>query len=307
MYFNFNNRELIGQKLLRLILAAVILGIYTGCSELDAIIKYSEARQVFNEAAKLENGIKLRRVFQDPQVNADNSSDPVPITPDIIKANNLKSIYQESLALLQSIDLSNEAELEKQGMLMDKLTLEALCLLRLKRFDEIEPVINRAIKLSEEQNSNAGSSRSRDSYLMQALPGLIMNDQAYAKIPQNINSNTSLFDEIEKMLVGPGDHALKYLSPARKAAEKNNHPVKLYLIQAELAAYRNLMGAYTYCKPTRPNKPDQWSQSEEQKKVAPLLKCLEEMDQTPNNAVFELWRTSFGRPILDHNVKCQSE
>lgn len=304
---NHNTIRKLSEKLLRLILAVIILGICAACSGTSAIRKYSEARHAFNTAAELENGIKLRGAFPFPQVNADRSSNPLSITPDLVNANKTKITYQESLALLQSINASNEAELEKNGMLMDKLTLEALCLLRLKRYAELESLINHARKLSEKQKLNIGRNRSRDSYLMQALPGLIMNDQAYAKIPENIASNTPLFEEIEKMIVGPGEHALQYLRLSRKAAVKNNHPVKTYLMQAELAAYRNLMGAYTSCKPQRANKPNRWGQSEAHKKTVFLLKCLKDMDQTPEKVVFKLWWTSFGQPIMNDDVICGPE
>jgi tetratricopeptide (TPR) repeat protein len=302
MYFYLGYKKRISEKLLQLLLVAVMLGVFGGCSGFDAVRKYRQAQHYFSEAAQLENGIKLRGAFQG--IKPDEDTNLVSVAPEITNANKLKADYQEALALLQSIDTAGESELEEQNMLMDKLTLEALCLLRLKRYDEIEPVLNRAGKLSDKQITIAGRSRSRDSYMLQALPGLIMNDQAYAKIPQNITSNTALFEEIEKMIIGPGAHALKYINASRRAATKNSHPVQLYLLQAELAAYRNLMGAYTYCQPNRTSKPNKWNQSAQHKQALPLLKCLEKLDQTPEKVVFNLWWNSFGQPIMGDEVIC---
>jgi hypothetical protein len=295
----------IRRKVSYLLLATFLLVSINACSGIEPIRKYREARQAFNEAAAMENGLKLRGAVHSPdtpELKDDGSAQKlVSITPEVSERNTYKASYIAALALLRSIDSPGEAELEKQEMLMDKLTIEALCLLRLGKTgsDEILPVLNRAQGLSEKQSRAAAPSRTRDSYLMQALPGLIMNDQAYARIPTQIISDTKLFEDLKKTLVGRmGENALKYISDSRQAAFKDDHEIRLYLLQAELAVYRNLMGAYTYCRPESGGRQIHWSDSDERRKSDHLLRCLKTLDTTEGKKVFTTWHTILSQPAL---------
>lgn len=98
----------------------------------------------------------------------------------------------------------------------------------------------------------------RDAAVLQALPGLIKIDLAYQKIttmhPGDQEQNRALLENfVQPRLVGltetDTNNAVSILKQARRKAGKD-HPVNVYLIQSQLAAFRNYQVAYqtTYGK-----------------------------------------------------------
>ena len=78
--------------------------------------------------------------------------------------------------------------------------------------------------------------------MLDALPGLIKTDQAYDKISSvSRATEPSALSEVKDLLIGP-QGAVVDIQTARETAGKD-HPVQVYLIQAQLAAYRNYMVA----------------------------------------------------------------
>ncbi len=302
-----NSRGDTVSETVRSLLVALLAGCLISCAGIDAVTTYREARQTFDDAAARENGIQLGRAFPATRLTPDPATKLVPVTPDVTTMARTETTYRTALAQLQAIDAGGEAELHKHGLLLDKLVLESLCFLRLKQYDGLAPLMGRARQLAGLQDQSEPAGRGRDSYMLQALPGLIMNDRAYVGIPRQVTSDTALFEEIEKMLIGPGDHALDYLSAARRSAFEARHPVRLYLLQTELAAYRNLMGAYAFCRPNRAGRPTRWSETGARRQADRLLKCLMDLDPSTDRRIFTMWWNTFGQPELGNDEPCDLE
>ncbi len=267
-----------------LLLATILLAVISSC----VINKYREARILFNDAARMENGIKLRQSLADELPIPDGDTKTASVMNNLTGVN---AAYEESLSILQSITENEEAELRQNGMLGDKLALEAMCLLRLKRYGGIGSLLTRAKRLSNKAVREDATKRTRDSFLLEAMPGFIMNDQAFAKIPEILNPDKAKFDEVKDSLVGPGnEHALYYIRNARMAAAKGDNPVVLYLVITELAVYLNLRTAYVHLN----NDFMGWKNSEERKKTKEMLACLKQIDKTKNKSMFKLWLGIFG-------------
>lgn len=296
-----------GLRLGRLFLVFVLaIATLAGCAA-TTTDKYRQARQLFNQAAQEENGFKLEQAKSCDYglVRQGNTT----LSPLLLGLNHNRmqseNGYENALALLQSIDESETQLLEQDGMLGDKLTLEALCLWRLGRYSEIETLLVDARLAAERQARREDTARTRDSFILQALPGLIINDQAHAMIMAASGSgqaaDVSRFEAIKRRLVGPDEHALKYIRAARIAAAKQQHPVVPYLLQAELAVYRNLMVAYDRYR-IRPN-PWVLGEAPEYTASLALLGCLQQLD-TPEGTVFGAWHQLFGAPTLPADKTC---
>ena len=108
----------------------------------------------------------------------------------------------------------------------DALTLQALCEWRLGQFSNALSTARSAQSSAPEQLFP------RDRAISQALPGLIKSDQAYQKILER-----KPLTDIEQLLVG-GTGAVADVQAARELVDRD-HPVQVYLLQAQLAAYRN--------------------------------------------------------------------
>ena len=255
----------------------------TSCVE--PVARYQEARVAFSEAAKFGNVSK--------------TSLPANVTPEQagsvtvgLNSSDMQAEagYQSALAILQSIDATGEGKLAENGLLADKLTLQALCLWRLSKDSEFQDLIARAETASAKEVGKG--ERSRDSYILEALPGLMMNDQAYRRIPKSDDPspNTTELSGLVQLLAGPDESALHYISKAREAAEKNNHPVQDYLVTAELAAYRNLQKSY-YIFGSAGNS---FGKTEEHTTLLKLLKKLKDSDRKESNAIRAMWGKNFG-------------
>ena len=275
---------------------ALALMALSGC----AVEKYRQARQIFNEAAGAENGIKLEQA-KVIDYNLVKQGTSLSVLPGLEQ---IRSKYEIALNLLQSITESDLGQLEKDGLLSDKITLEALCLWRLGRHDEIDTLLIEAKSVAGRQPEDAAMGRTRDSFVLQALPGLIINDQAHARIPSKPTQEMqeAQFENVKRSLVGPDENALRYIREARIAAYKSNHPIVSYLLQAELAVYRNLMVAYTNFS----MRPNLWStgKAEEYGEANALLTCLRKMDYTESKVVFSAWHELFGNPKLPEEETC---
>jgi hypothetical protein len=134
------------------------------------------------------------------------------------------------LLSLARLDTADQRQLQADGLWGTALTLKALTQWRLGMFDK-------ALATAGEAGQNAGAQMyPRDRALIAALPGLIKTDQAYNKIL----ASAPLVD-VEALLIRENG-AVVNVQSARNLVGKD-HPVQVYLIQAQLAAYRNFQVA----------------------------------------------------------------
>ena len=183
-----------------------------GCASVNRL---REAQDAFNQAAAVENA---QRFDASPSDAAASLAAP-------------RSGYASALLSLSKLEPNDEKILRQDGLWGTTLALKALCQWRLGQFQQ-------ALASAAEARKTAGDQLyPRDRAVLEALPGLIKTDQAYTKI---LTNGTPLAD-VEALLTGDNG-AVDNIQRARALADKD-HPVQIYLLQAQLSAYRNYMVA----------------------------------------------------------------
>jgi len=148
--------------------------------------------------------------------------------------------YAGALASLQRLegDSSKKSSLEADGLWGTALTLKALCEWRLQKYPD-------AVKTAQLADGTYSSQLyPRDRALLRAIPALIMTDQAYAVVlaMESGDAGEGALQKVRGLLTG-ADGAMERFKRAQGAVEKS-HPLQLYLVQAQLAAYDNYREAY---------------------------------------------------------------
>jgi len=209
-------------KMVPYFLTFIALVLATGCAGVNRL---REAQDAFNQAAALENAIRL------------DGTQSANATVTSLSA--VRNGYTSALLSLDKIETKDIEKLKQDGLWGNVLTIKALTQWRLGLYDK-------SLNSAAEAKNTVPSDQilPRDRALLEALPGLIKIDQAYSKIQtySKIEDPHSKFEEVNILLTGDVG-AIKDLDHARKTVERD-HPVQIYLIQSQLAAYRNLMDAY---------------------------------------------------------------
>ena len=186
---------------------ALVAVLAAGCVSVNRL---REAQDAFNQAATAENAVQFEN---DPANTAANLA-------------SVRAGYASALLSLGKLEPKDERTLQQDGLWGTALTLKSLCQWRLGQYSQ-------ALASAVEAQGNATNQvYPRDRALLVALPGLIKTDQAYTKIFSN-----APLAEVEELLTGPNG-AIANIQNARANTDKD-HPVQIYLIQAQLAAYRN--------------------------------------------------------------------
>jgi hypothetical protein len=204
---------------------AVLPALVAGCSDVNRL---REAQAAFNEAAAAENAARLTGAGVDAAGTLSTLA-------------SARSGYAAALLSLEALE-PDRNRLAADGLWGTALTLKALCHWRLGQFDPARVAAAEALRASPEQLYP------RDRALIEAVPGLIMTDEAYAKILKAKALGAAEAKPAREALLNAAlallaDGALPALARARALADER-HPVQLYLVQAQLAAYRNLQVAW---------------------------------------------------------------
>jgi hypothetical protein len=197
-----------------LVTLSLVLSLFAaGCQTVSSL---REAQDTFNRAAAAENALRLDLNRPLDGAGADT----------MIGFGAVRNGYSSALLVLNRITSESADKLRNDQLLGDALTLKALCEWRLGQF-------SKAIATAQStQNAAADQLFPRDRALLRALPGLIKTDQAYQKIMER-----KPLPEIEQLLVS-GNGAVADVQEAREGVDRD-HPVQTFLLQAQLAAYRN--------------------------------------------------------------------
>lgn len=180
-----------------------------------------EAQAAFSEAAAAENAGRLE--------------DAATVTAGYVSA-------YESLKLLFA-DEAAVSSLRDDQLLGVTYALKALTEWKLRKFDKAKESAKKAKTMVPEQLFP------RDRALMEAIPGLIKNDQAFALIAEDgepaelsecRNGDRRTICRISALV----DSAIEDYQTARSSVAAN-HPVQLYLLQSQLIAFANLRKAVT--------------------------------------------------------------
>jgi len=181
-----------------------------------------EAQDAFNDAAVAESACRFDPLH--PLVQG-NASDAV---SQMLAA---RCNYARALSTLNQLENEDAQRLREDKLLGTALTLKALSQWRLGDYEG-------ALRTAEKTQAEAQDQvYSRDLALLKALPGLIKAEQGYEKVTKK-----QPFKDVEELLVGPRG-AVNDLRGARGCIDKD-HPVQVYLIQAQLAAYRTYQVAH---------------------------------------------------------------
>ncbi len=198
-------------------LALVVALAVGGCASVNHL---RDAQDAFNAAAAADNDQRL-----------------TPAADDAVTAlSSARSGYASALLSLEKLETGGAGSLRRDGLWGTALTLRALCQWRLGQYAEAMATA------AEAQRATPGPIDPRDRAVLAALPGLIKTDQAYARImAAPAGADATRLADIRELLVGTRG-AIADLQAARAMTDAN-HPVQVYLVQAQLAAYRNYLVA----------------------------------------------------------------
>ena len=196
-----------------------------------AVNHLRDAQDAFSQAAALENTERFN----------DSGDRSVPPASSLANLSAVRAGYASCLNSLEQIDGEQKAQLVADQLWGAKLTLEALAQWRLGQHGEALTTVTSANALSQPGEDGTPPKEQlfpRDRALLVALPGLINTDLAYAQIL----GHSRTLDELKEKLAGK-EGAIATLAKARDVVDQE-HPLQVYLIQAQLAAYRNYQIAH---------------------------------------------------------------
>jgi len=216
------------KPILRLLILWIIIFALAGCQNARTL---RDAQNAFNEGARLENERLYESAFKQYGLNVNSQNDIG--APSVARP---EPHYAAALEILRSIDTAGNADLRQNGLLGTKETLQALCLWKLGRGAE-------AISLAEAALGNLDAENEpRDWVIARALPALVINDEAYAKIPDAFTSkDEAKFRDVDNRLLTADNSAKSYIDGATGRAK--DRPIEIWLLQVELAIYTNWLKA----------------------------------------------------------------
>ena len=194
----------IKNKLFLFVLLGVILS-FSAC--VSHIQQLREAQNQFNMAATMENQIKLGNPRS-----------------AIVSAGEATVSYRIAVKIISDLLEKNRSELQKDRLLGNAYTIKAMAEWRLGEYDSAMKTVSTALgQLGLEIFP-------RDRVLLQALRGLIKNDQAFAHMMEKDYPYT----DIKNLLVD----SLHNLDSALATAPKGSR-IRLYILLSELAVLKN--------------------------------------------------------------------
>lgn len=210
---------------------AVVVAMAASCQSVNRL---REAQDSFNQAATAD----LRASFgAEISVTESNSID------GFTQWSQARAGYGSALLSLRRISGKDERVLRDEKLWGTKLALEALCHWKLGNYDKAIALAQAAQKTDQIYP--------RDRAVMMAMPGLVMIDHAYdlraraAADSLDRAARINLVNKLEELTVKGSACAVEVIRQARSPAViEGNHPVHVYLLQAQLSAYRNFRKAY---------------------------------------------------------------
>ena len=205
-------------------LAFVVAGI--GCAQVNHL---REAQDAFNQAAHAENALRFN---------------PVPNSEAASLSAAARTGYAGVLVSLDRLDPQEISRLKGDKLWGNVLALKALTQWRLRLYPQAKKTASAALELPGD------ALHPRDRTLMTALPALIRIDQVHHFISlrgRDENEEISKND-FDANITTPLLNAATILDEARRLVAPDE-PIQIYLIQAQLAAYRNLKIGYRKFSP----------------------------------------------------------
>jgi hypothetical protein len=224
--FKKSENEMAHRRCAFLFLALVFAVAGIGCAQINHL---REAQDAFNQAAHSENALRFNPV---PHIEAASLSAAA------------RTGYASVLVSLDRLDPQEISRLKGDKLWGNVLALKALTQWRLRLYPQAKKTATAALELPGDEL------HPRDRTLMTALPALIRIDQVHHFISlREINENEEISkNDFDANIRTPLLNAVTILDGARKLVAPDE-PVQIYLIQAQLAAYRNLKIGYRKFSP----------------------------------------------------------
>lgn len=206
-------------------LALVVLAaLAVGCASVNHL---REAQEAFNEAVTLETTLRFDAALAEGPTQA-----------QLAQNTTVQNGYASALLSLDRLESRDVDRLKRDGLWGNVLALKALAQWRLGLTDDAQSTAR------ELQQTGAGPVHPRDRALLLALPGLIRTDEAFAALQRvpaepSPTQRAATLRNVQLLVADAGeaiDRGRGVVDPA--------HPVHVYLIQARLAALRNLQVAH---------------------------------------------------------------
>ncbi len=233
----------------------------SACGSISTVNHLRDAQEAFNQTAMLENEHK-KKSFD--------------VTNEELYSNSrIRVGYASVINSLNSFDTEQTNQLKQEKLWGNVLMLKALAYYRMGEIDEINKVVIEAKSLNDTEIG------ARDKITVEAMPGLVRITQAFKllklPLPADGKEKKDRLDEIESLL----QNGIKELNKTRE--DNSTHPIRFFLIESQLAGYKNLRDAYV-------------------KFVDPLAVP---QDQDTKNAACNLWRLTQGL-VKDELKKAQA-
>ena len=202
----------------------VVAALAAACSSVNHL---REAQESFNEAAALETTLRF-----------DTALAEGPTQAPLARSATVQNGYASALLSLDRLESGDVDRLKRDGLWGNVLALKALAQWKLGLADEAQRTA------TEIHHGGAGPVHPRDRALLLALPGLIKTDEAYAALQRlpaepGPTQRAATLRNVQRLVADAGEA----IDRGRGAVDPA-HPVHVYLIQARLAALRNLQVAH---------------------------------------------------------------
>lgn len=206
-------------------LALLVLGaLAAGCASVNHL---RDAQEAFNEAVALETRLRFEAALPEGSAQA-----------PLAQHTTVQTGYASALLSLDRLESRDVARLKRDGLWGNVVALRALAQWKLGLVDEAQATAREA------EDAGAGPAHPRDRALLLALPGLIKTDEAFAALQRlpaepGAAQRAATLRNVQVLVADAGaaiDRARGAVDPA--------HPVHVYLVQARLAALRNLQSAH---------------------------------------------------------------
>jgi hypothetical protein len=209
-----------------LLLALVFMVACIGCAQVNHL---REAQDAFNQAAHTENALRFN---------------PVPNSEAVSLSAAARTGYASVLFSLDRLNLQETGRLKGEKLWGNVLALKALTQWRLRLYPQAKKTAAAALQLPVD------ALHPRDRTLMAALPALIRIDQVnhFISLGEGIENREISKNDFDANIRIPLLNAMTILDEARRLVAPDE-PLQIYLIQAQLAAYRNLRIGYRKFSP----------------------------------------------------------
>ncbi len=176
---------------------------------------YNKAQESFNEAAELDNKLKLK---------IEDEEDFELLSPK----SQVQIKYLTALNAIDKVLRGNTGKLQQDGLLASAYTIKALSEWKTERYDASIATARNGLSALAKAKSAGMKAMPRDAAILTAIPGLIKADQAadMVKAPQEQRNYENIANKVQ--------NGLNDIDVALEQAPKG-HPVKKYLYTVKLA------------------------------------------------------------------------